>query len=95
MTDSQSRRQTGPVAVVYGVYAWLAFVLCVLVAIIGALVLPGLERRRLWVSGAARASLKLSGIASSVEGYANLPQDHCIVVANHASYVDGVILLIV
>jgi 1-acyl-sn-glycerol-3-phosphate acyltransferase len=77
---------------VYGVYAWLAFVLCVLVAIIGALVLPGLERRRLWVSGAARASLKLSGIASSVEGYANLPQDHCIVVANHASYVDGVIL---
>ncbi|MDH4047302.1 MAG: 1-acyl-sn-glycerol-3-phosphate acyltransferase [Gammaproteobacteria bacterium] len=92
MTTSHDHRRTGPVAIAYGMYAWIAFVACVLFAILVALLLPGLERRRRWVSAAARFSFTLSGIAATVEGLETLPAGHCIVVANHASYLDGVIL---
>lgn len=92
MIDSQSPRRAGPVALLYGVYAWTAFLVCVVIAILGALLLPGLERRRRWVSGAARASLALCGISSTLQDMETLPEGHCIVVANHASYIDGVIL---
>ena len=76
----------------FAIYAWLAFVLCVLSGILFALLLPGLERRRRWVSGSARASFLLTGMSVSVRGLEKLPQGHCIVVANHASYIDGVVL---
>jgi 1-acyl-sn-glycerol-3-phosphate acyltransferase len=76
----------------FGIYAWLAFVLCVLSGILFALLLPGLERRRRWVTASARASFWLTGIAVQVRGLEKLPTSHCIVVANHASYVDGVVL---
>ena len=81
-----------PLAILYAAYAWLAFLGCVLVAVIGALLLPGLERRRRWVTASARASLWLCAIPAMIDGMERLPQGHCIVVANHASYLDGVIL---
>jgi 1-acyl-sn-glycerol-3-phosphate acyltransferase len=74
-----------PLAILYAVYAWLAFICCVLVAIIGALLLPGLERRRRWVTASARASLLLCAIPARIDGMERLPQGHCIVVANHAA----------
>ena len=76
----------------YGLYAWVVFLLTILISIIGATFLPGLDRRRRWVSRAARAFFILAGIPSEVTGLENLPDDHCIVVANHSSYADGVIL---
>jgi 1-acyl-sn-glycerol-3-phosphate acyltransferase len=76
----------------FGIYAWLAFVLCVLSGIVFALLLPGLERRRRWVTASARATFRLTGISVQVRGLEKLPSGHCIVVANHASYVDGVAL---
>jgi 1-acyl-sn-glycerol-3-phosphate acyltransferase len=66
--------------------------LAILFSILGATFLPGLDRRRRWVSRAARAFFILAGIRSKVTGLERLPADHCIVVANHASYVDGVVL---
>jgi 1-acyl-sn-glycerol-3-phosphate acyltransferase len=81
-----------PLAMLYAAYAWIAFFGCVLVAIMGALLLPGLERRRRWVTASARTSLWLCAISARIEGMERLPQGHCIVVANHASYLDGVIL---
>jgi 1-acyl-sn-glycerol-3-phosphate acyltransferase len=92
MIDNQARRRPGLVALLYGAYAWTAFLGCVLIAILGATLLPGLERRRRWVSGASRAALSLCGISSTLLDLEHLPQGHCIVVANHASYIDGVIL---
>jgi len=76
----------------YGIYAWLAFLVTVLIAVLAALLVPGLERRRRWVSGAARSWFRLAGIRTTVSGIDRLPDGHCIVVANHASYLDGMIL---
>ncbi len=92
ISSSANRRWPWPLAIPYAAYAWLTFTVCVLVAIIGALLLPGLERRRRWVTASARAALWLCAIPARVDGTERLPQGHCIVVANHASYLDGVIL---
>lgn len=88
--DSRAPIRVG--GVIFGIYAWLAFLLCVLSGILFALVLPGLERRRRWVTASARATFSLTDIPVTVRGLDNLPEGHCIVVANHASYVDGVLL---
>lgn len=58
----------------------------------GAALLPGLDRRRRWVAGAARCWFTVAGIRVTCAGFANLPPGHCVVIANHASYLDGVIL---
>ena len=77
---------------IFGIYAWLAFTVCVVVAIFGAVVLPGLERRRRWISAAAKSAFLAAGIRTTISGLEKIPQGHCVVVANHASYADGVIL---
>lgn len=76
----------------YGSYSLLAFALCASAALLIALLVPGLERRRRWVGAAARGWLVASGIRTELVGFDNLPTGHCVVVANHASYADGVIL---
>lgn len=49
-------------------------------------------RRR--VAGAfSRAFLRAAGIPFTVQGTDRLPQAPCVVVANHASYIDGVIAI--
>jgi 1-acyl-sn-glycerol-3-phosphate acyltransferase len=80
------------VGVAYGLYAWLLFLVCVMFAVLFALLVPGLTTRRRWVSTAARWPFHLAGIRTTVTGVDHLPAGHCIVVANHASYADGVIL---
>ncbi|MEN8198024.1 MAG: 1-acyl-sn-glycerol-3-phosphate acyltransferase, partial [Pseudomonadota bacterium] len=92
MAHVDQKVANGVGAFFFGIYAWLVFVLCVLSGILFALLVPGLERRRRWVSGSARASFVLTGIPVQVRGLENLPEGHCIVVANHASYIDGVLL---
>jgi 1-acyl-sn-glycerol-3-phosphate acyltransferase len=81
-----------PLTSLYGVYAWLVFLLCVGGALSCAVMLPGLRRRRRWISIFARLPFRLAGIAAVVHGIERLPAQQCIVVANHASYIDGVIL---
>jgi 1-acyl-sn-glycerol-3-phosphate acyltransferase len=76
----------------YGVYAWATFIVCVSAAVFSALVVPSLQRRRRWVSASARAWLLIAGIRTRLSGFDSIPGDHCIVVANHASYLDGLIL---
>lgn len=76
----------------YGVYAWIAFIVCFSGAVFAAIAVPGLERRRHWVAAAARSWFAVAGIRADMRGLANIPEGHCIVVANHASYMDGLIL---
>ena len=76
----------------FGLYAIFVFALCVLFSLFVAILVPGLERRRRLVAGASRASFLLSGIRPEINGNENLPESSCVVVANHASYVDGVLL---
>ncbi|MDX1403055.1 MAG: lysophospholipid acyltransferase family protein [Woeseiaceae bacterium] len=92
MTDFEPSTKTAIGGALFGVYAWLAFVLCVILGILFALLVPGLERRRRWVTASARASFRLCAIPVEVNGMGHLPAGHCVVVANHASYVDGVVL---
>ena len=76
----------------WGIHAWLTFTLCVSAAALFALVVPGLAQRRRWVAAAGRSWCALARIPVEVRGLENLPDGHCIVVANHASYMDGVVL---
>ena len=76
----------------FGLYAIFVFALCVLFSLFVAVLVPGLERRRRLVAGAARASFLLSGVRPEINGLENLPVEGCVVVANHASYVDGILL---
>jgi 1-acyl-sn-glycerol-3-phosphate acyltransferase len=76
--------------ILYGLYASVLFTCVSLLTMLGMAVLPGLSRRRWLARGAARAFLRLAGMPLTVEGLENLPQGACVLVANHASYLDGV-----
>ncbi len=76
----------------WGLYAWLIFLLCVLFSLLVVTFVPGLSRRQRLTTAAARALFVLSGVPARVTGLENLPAGHCVVVANHASYVDGFLM---
>ena len=80
------------VGTLYGCYGWLVFGLCALWALIAMLVVPGADRRHRIAAAASRAIFILGGVAARVEGLENVPEGHAVVVANHASYVDGMLL---
>jgi 1-acyl-sn-glycerol-3-phosphate acyltransferase len=57
------------------------------------LFLPGMRRRR-WMAGfGSRAFMRVVGIGFSVEGLDHLPATPCVVVANHASYIDALAIV--
>ncbi len=76
----------------FGVYAWIVFSLCVLFGLCAALLVPGAERRARWLAGSTKAMFVLSGVPVDVQGMQNLPTIDSVVVANHASYTDGLLL---
>ena len=92
-----------PWRILYGLYAWLQFVLIALVTLSLLLLLPGsLERRRRLAAAGARLTLRLAGMrvcvgAGATSGtrsaapVSGLPAP-CVIVANHCSYLDGVLL---
>lgn len=79
-------------SLVYGVYAWMVFLVLALFAFFAMLLVPGVERRRRTARWSARTWLRLAGMSLDVRGLSHLPEGHCIVVANHASYLDGVVM---
>jgi 1-acyl-sn-glycerol-3-phosphate acyltransferase len=103
MTDNVSRPATAPQAVppgpvksaayaLYGVYAWASFSVCAVLTLVVVLAVPGLDRRRRVAHGVARNYLRIAGLPMHVSGLEHLPAGPCVVVANHASYLDGVIM---
>jgi len=76
----------------FGLYAWLVFSLCIAFGLCCALLVPGAERRARWLAATSRAIFVLSGVPVEVQGLQNLPTIDCVVVANHASYADGLLL---
>jgi 1-acyl-sn-glycerol-3-phosphate acyltransferase len=77
--------------VLYGLYAWPQFLLIGLLALALLLLLPSLHARRHLTRGAARLALRLAGMRLRVGGLEALPLPS-VVVANHVSYLDGVVL---
>lgn len=76
----------------YGIYALFVFALGVLVTFVVVTITPGQERRRRAVARIIRTTFLSAGIRPSIRGADNLPEGPCVVVANHASYVDGLLL---
>ncbi len=81
-----------PLRLVYGIYAVLLFLVVALTALVGVILLPTLPLRRGTARIAARTFFLLAGMPIRLEGRENLPAGQCIVVANHASYLDGVVM---
>jgi 1-acyl-sn-glycerol-3-phosphate acyltransferase len=76
---------------VYTGYCVVVFTVLGLTVLVVNLFLPSLRRRRLMAGVFSRAFLTAAGIPFAVEGLNRLPQVPCVVVANHASYIDGVV----
>ncbi len=83
---------TRAIAVVWGLWGWLSFGLAILFALIAAIVVPGSDRRRRLAAAAAKAVFVMTRVRVTVHGIDNLPAEHCIVVANHASNLDSILL---
>ena len=76
----------------YGSYAWLTLLVVVIPTCALLAITPGVHRRRGIARSAARLFFAAIGSPVRVEGAAIQPHYPCIVVANHASYLDGIIL---
>lgn len=83
---------TRVLAVLWGLFAWLSFGMAVLMSLVVVLIVPSPERRQKFVTWASRMTFVLPRFEVHLKGLDNLPTDNCIVVANHASYLDGVLL---
>jgi 1-acyl-sn-glycerol-3-phosphate acyltransferase len=89
----QARRAaTATLHLLYGSYAWAAFMLLavptwLLTALAPSPVVAWRVNRL-----AARIFLRLAGIALTVRGLDQLPSGPCVLVANHASYLDTIAL---
>ncbi len=55
------------------------------------LFVPTLRGRRRVAGAFSRAFFRGAGIPLQIDGIERLPRDPCVVVANHASYIDGIV----
>jgi 1-acyl-sn-glycerol-3-phosphate acyltransferase len=92
MTDRRVGIGTYIIGSLYGLYGWTIFGLVAFVTLLAVLVLPGADRRARFASAASRAIFVLAGVTPDIEGLDKLPAGNAVVVANHASYVDGILL---
>jgi 1-acyl-sn-glycerol-3-phosphate acyltransferase len=80
-----------PVRIAYVLYAAITFLILGLALLATTLVLPGVDRRRAAARAVARSFLWLAGMPLTVRGMERLAPGQCIVVSNHASYLDGLV----
>jgi len=81
-----------PLQLLFGLWAWSAGFVFILVLGTVIAATPGLERRRWLARGTARGLLRLAALRLEVVGLEHIPPGACVVIANHASYLDGVVL---
>jgi acyl carrier protein len=91
---AQARRRARILGdLLYSLWVYLVVALLALPIWLGVVLLPGLGRRRGFAKGAAGLLFRLAGISLRAEGLENVPETGPrIVAANHASYLDGVLL---
>ena len=77
--------------IVYGIYTYCMFLAFGLTALAG-MALPGLQRRRNVARRMSRTLLLFAGMPLVVKNLERIPAGQCVVVANHASYLDGVVM---
>ncbi|MGE5087630.1 MAG: 1-acyl-sn-glycerol-3-phosphate acyltransferase, partial [Candidatus Levyibacteriota bacterium] len=78
----------------YGVWAWLAFVLPAAVGVLALPLLPTAPARMRLAQAMARGIVRSLGVPVAVAGLEHLRSDRpTVLVANHASYVDAIVLV--
>ena len=88
----RARRALGDLG--YAAYVYLVFAMIFPVAMLAVAVLPRLSTRWAVLRWCTRQLLRLTRVPLVVNGRNNLPErGGCVFVANHASYLDGLILL--
>jgi 1-acyl-sn-glycerol-3-phosphate acyltransferase len=81
-----------PLRVLYALWAVGVFLLVGLIALVLLVLLPRVGQRRAAARAAARLFLMLAGMPLSVRFAQRLPAGQCVVVCNHVSYLDGIVL---
>lgn len=81
-----------PLRLAYSAWALMLFVVVGTVSLLLLAVLPRLLLRRAAARAAARCFLTLAGMPLGVRFAERLPPGQCVVVCNHASYLDGIVL---
>lgn len=76
----------------YGAWVWSCFGVLAAAAVVFILVLPRLEQRWACSRALARLLARLARCELSVSGLEHLPTDACVLVSNHASYIDAFVL---
>jgi len=96
MTDAETRAPlnifTAALQIIYGLYAITVFLVFGLSAFVAVLLPFGIKTRRHIAHFAARAFFAVAGLRINVIDAHLLPAGACVVVANHASYLDGIVL---
>ena len=87
-----ARAALAPLRLVYAAWTLLLFLVVGSVALLLLCALPRLQLRRVAARAAARALLLLAGMPLVVKFTERLPAGQCVVVCNHASYLDGIVL---
>ena len=78
--------------ILWGLFVWLFFGLLVLFYFVVVLIVPAAEIRQRLATWTARMAFVVPRADVKVRGIDHLPTAECVVVANHASYVDGPLL---
>lgn len=86
------RAVAGVLTTAYGVCALAMFTLLFVLATLLALIVPRLEWRRALTHRLARLALPVLGVRLAVDGLERLPAESCVIVANHSSYLDGIVM---
>lgn len=81
-----------PLRLIWGLWVWLLTIPLLLLAALPVLLLPRLESRRAAAALVCRGYFRLCGLPVRTLGFSRLPAATCIIVANHASYLDGPLL---
>ncbi|HYO02068.1 MAG TPA: AMP-binding protein [Mycobacterium sp.] len=89
----RARRAVGAVA--FAAYAWMVFAVLAVSLIVVLALLPRMQWRSQMASGAVGLLARLTGTAVTVHGRDRLPDGQSIVVANHPSWLDGLVLAMV
>ncbi len=75
----------------YSAYCIVLFMALSLITLTVNLFLPSLKSRRRVAGAFSRWFFGIAGIPLRIEGLDRLPDAPCVVVANHASYIDGIV----